>query len=85
MPVCPGLHHSFIHLLTCQIPLRVEPFLGAPLQFQPELGSKELEVLVDAYVVGRGSKSDKLSVVTFEFFNLATVDLNTGALVRTGS
>ncbi|KAJ5034883.1 uncharacterized protein L3040_008151 [Drepanopeziza brunnea f. sp. 'multigermtubi'] len=60
-----------------------QPFLGAPLQFQPALGSKELEALVNAYVIGNGSKSDKLSVVTVEFFNLATVDLNTGALTRT--
>ncbi|KAI9047085.1 hypothetical protein LZ554_009158 [Drepanopeziza brunnea f. sp. 'monogermtubi'] len=60
-----------------------QPFLGAPLQFQPALGSKELEAMVDAYVIGNGSKSDKLSIVTVEFFNLATVDLNTGALTRT--
>ncbi|KAK0105855.1 hypothetical protein ONS95_004369 [Cadophora gregata] len=60
-----------------------QPFLGAPLQFQPALGSKELEALVDAYVIGNGSKKDKLSVVTVEFFNLATVDLNTGALTKT--
>jgi len=60
-----------------------QPFLGAPLQFQPALGSKELEDLVNAYVVGNGSKQDKLSVVTVDFFNLATVDLNTGALTKT--
>jgi len=60
-----------------------QPFLGAPLQFQPALGSKELETLVDAYVIGNGSKQEKLSVVTVEFFNHATVDLNTGALTRT--
>ncbi|KAK6580217.1 hypothetical protein PZA11_007239 [Diplocarpon coronariae] len=60
-----------------------QPFLGAPLQFQPDLGSKELEALVDAYVSGHGSKQEKFSVVTVEFFNHATVDLNTGALTRT--
>ncbi|PBP26696.1 hypothetical protein BUE80_DR002442, partial [Diplocarpon rosae] len=47
------------------------------------LGSEELEALVDAYVVGNGSKQEKLSVVTVEFFNHATVDLKTGALART--
>ncbi|PBP16636.1 hypothetical protein BUE80_DR012636 [Diplocarpon rosae] len=60
-----------------------QPFLGAPLQFRPALGSEELEALVDAYVIGNGSKQEKLSVVTVEFFNHATVDLNTGALART--
>ncbi|PVH86342.1 hypothetical protein DL98DRAFT_407966 [Cadophora sp. DSE1049] len=60
-----------------------QPFLGAPLQFKPALGSKELEALVDAYVIGNGSKQEKLSVVTVEFFNHATVDLNTGALTKT--
>lgn len=59
-----------------------QPFLGAPLQFQPALGSKELDDLIDAYVVGSASKSDKLSEVTIEFYNHATVDLNTGALFR---
>jgi hypothetical protein len=26
-----------------------QPFLGAPLQFNPALGSKELEELIDSY------------------------------------
>ncbi|KAL2062301.1 hypothetical protein VTL71DRAFT_6567 [Oculimacula yallundae] len=60
-----------------------QPWLGAPLQFNPALGSKELEDLVDIYVIGNASKHEKMSVVTVEFFNLATVDLNTGALTRT--
>ncbi|CZS98203.1 hypothetical protein WAI453_011980 [Rhynchosporium graminicola] len=60
-----------------------QPFLGAPLHFTPALGSKELEDMVDMYVIGNGPKNEKLSVVTVEFFNLATVDLNTGALTRT--
>lgn len=59
-----------------------QPFLGAPLQFQPALGSAELEQLIDAFVSGSASKQDKLSEVTIDFFNNATVDLNTGALVR---
>ncbi|TVY93383.1 hypothetical protein LAWI1_G000596 [Lachnellula willkommii] len=60
-----------------------QPFLGAPLNFLPALGSQELEQLVDAYVLGNASKQDKLSEVTIDFYNHATVDLNTGALVKT--
>jgi hypothetical protein len=59
-----------------------QPFLGAPLQFHPALGSQELDALIDAYVVGPAPKQDKLSEVTIDFYNHATVDLNTGALVR---
>ncbi|CAD6444208.1 7a00798a-c158-45ed-b225-1a74973ae1eb [Sclerotinia trifoliorum] len=59
-----------------------QPFLGAPLQFQPALGSRELEDLIDAYVVGKACKQDKLSTVTIDFYNHATVDINTGSLVR---
>lgn len=59
-----------------------QPFLGAPLQFQPALGSRELEELIDAYVVGNACKQDKLSTVTIDFYNHATVDINTGSLVR---
>ncbi|KAI9641639.1 hypothetical protein NHQ30_009493 [Ciborinia camelliae] len=59
-----------------------QPFLGAPLQFQPALGSKELEELIDAYVLGNACKQDKLSTVTIDFYNHATVDINTGSLVR---
>ena len=59
-----------------------QPFLGAPLQFSPALGSRELEELIDAFVTGSASKQDKLSEVTIDFYNHATVDLNTGALVR---
>ena len=60
-----------------------QAFLGAPLQFTPALGSYELEQLVDAYVVGNGTKAEKLSEVTIDFYNNATVDLTNGALVRT--
>ncbi|KAA8568133.1 hypothetical protein EYC84_008533 [Monilinia fructicola] len=59
-----------------------QPFLGAPLQFQPALGSEELEQLIDLYVVGNACKQDKLSTVTIDFYNHATVDINTGSLVR---
>ncbi|KAJ8068931.1 hypothetical protein OCU04_002613 [Sclerotinia nivalis] len=59
-----------------------QPFLGAPLQFQPALGSRELEDLIDAYVLGNACKQDKLSTVTIDFYNHATVDINTGSLVR---
>lgn len=60
-----------------------QPFLGAPLQFQPALGSQELEDLIDLYVTGSASKQSKLSEITIDFYNNATVDLNTGALTRT--
>lgn len=60
-----------------------QAFLGAPLQFTPALGSRELEQLVDAYVPGFGTRADKLSEVTIDFYNNATVDLNNGALVKT--
>ncbi|KAG0650301.1 hypothetical protein D0Z07_2956 [Hyphodiscus hymeniophilus] len=56
--------------------------IGEPLQFQPALGSKELDELVDAYILGSGPKQDKLSEVTLEFFNLAQVDIYTGLLTR---
>lgn len=59
-----------------------QPFLGAPLQFQPALGSKKLEELIDAWVVGNAPKQDKLAEVTIDFYNRATVDLTNGALVR---
>ena len=59
-----------------------QAFLGAPLQFYPALGTQELEDLIDAFVTGSASKADKISEVTLDFFNNATVDLNTGALVR---
>jgi hypothetical protein len=59
-----------------------QPFLSAPLQFQPPLGSQELEELIDAYIIGSASKQDKLSEVTIDFYTHATVDLNTGSLFR---
>lgn len=59
-----------------------QPFLGAPLQFQPALGSKELEALIDNFVTGSADKQTKFAQVTTDFFLNATVDINTGALVR---
>jgi hypothetical protein len=59
--------------------------MGEPLQFQPALNSKELDELVDAYVPGTASKSDKLSTVTLDFFTNATVDFSTGSLSRSYS
>jgi hypothetical protein len=38
--------------------------------------------LIDLSVISTASKQDKLSNVTIDFYNNATVDLNTGALVR---
>lgn len=59
-----------------------QAFLGAPLQFQPALGSQALDSLIEAFVNGSASKADKLAQITLDFFNNATVDLTTGALVR---
>ncbi|RFU26388.1 hypothetical protein B7463_g9944, partial [Scytalidium lignicola] len=60
-----------------------QPFLGAPLRFEPPLGSKELDDLIEAYIPGPAPRQDKLSEVTIEFYKFATVDINTGSLVRT--
>ena len=49
---------------------------------QPALGSAELDQLIDAFVTGSAARKDKLAEVTIDFYNHATVDLNTGALVR---
>jgi hypothetical protein len=43
-----------------------QPFLGAPLQFQPALGTKELEELIDTFVTGSARKQDKFSEVTLD-------------------
>ena len=60
-----------------------QAFLGAPLQFNPAYGSEELEQLIDLYIPGPGSKQAKLSEVTIDFFNHATVDISNGSLVKT--
>jgi len=59
-----------------------QPFLGAPLQFYPQHGSLELDFLIDAYVPGTAVLSEKFASVTIDFYNNATVDINTGALVK---
>ena len=59
-----------------------QPFNGAPLQFQPAHGSRELEALIDAFIPGPAAKQDKLSQVTIDFFNNATVDISNGSRVR---
>jgi hypothetical protein len=46
-----------------------QPFLGAPLQFQPALGTKELEELIDAFVTGSARKQDKFSEVTLDLYS----------------
>ncbi|KAF4625170.1 hypothetical protein G7Y89_g13000 [Cudoniella acicularis] len=60
----------------------MQPFLGAPLQFTPALGSVELEQLIDAHVWGTASFPEKMQQVTLDFFNTAVVDLNNGSLVK---
>lgn len=59
-----------------------QPFLGAPLHFFPALGSAELDALIDAYVPGSAPLPTKFSEVTIDFYNNATIDLSTGALVK---
>ncbi|CAG8959816.1 hypothetical protein HYFRA_00001724 [Hymenoscyphus fraxineus] len=73
---------SFNNSSTFQTFVITQAFLGAPLTFTPALGSVELEQMIDAYIPGPASKSEKLSEVTIDFYNHATVDLNTGSLVR---
>ncbi|KAL3418865.1 hypothetical protein PVAG01_09086 [Phlyctema vagabunda] len=60
-----------------------QPFLGAPLEFSPALGTRELDELVDSYVLGFAPWHEKLSDVTIDFYKYAAVDLSTGSLVRT--
>lgn len=60
-----------------------QAFLGAQLCFEPPLGSKEMDDLIEAYVPGPACKQDKLSKITIEFYKYATVDINTGSRVRT--
>ncbi|KAH8197978.1 hypothetical protein TruAng_007842 [Truncatella angustata] len=48
-----------------------QPALGAPLQFFPEMGSAQLDELIDAYIPGPALILDKRRDVTVEFFNHA--------------
>ncbi|KAJ2974261.1 hypothetical protein NUW58_g8715 [Xylaria curta] len=54
-----------------------QPALGAPLQFFPAMGSKQLDEMIDAYVPGSASILEKRAAVSMEFFEytLATGDL----------
>lgn len=47
--------------------------LGAPLQFFPALGTKELDDLVDAYVPGAASLKEKRATVSVDFFDYTQV------------
>lgn len=60
-----------------------QAFLGAPLTFDPVLGSEHLNHLIHHYVPGPASRQDKLSQITMEFYHHACVDLTNGALVKT--
>jgi len=48
-----------------------QPMLGAPLQFFPALGSKELDDMVDAYIAGPASVKDKRASVSVDFLEYA--------------
>ncbi|KAI0162235.1 hypothetical protein GGR57DRAFT_315717 [Xylariaceae sp. FL1272] len=50
-----------------------QPALGAPLQFFPALGSKELDDLISAYVPGNAHITEKRAAVSMEFFQNAMV------------
>ncbi|KAI0021429.1 hypothetical protein F4780DRAFT_778702 [Xylariomycetidae sp. FL0641] len=54
-----------------------QPALGAPLQFFPDMGSKQLDDMINAYVPGEGSILDKRAAVSMEFFEhtIATGEL----------
>lgn len=46
----------------------LQPTLGAPLSFLPAVGTKELDVLIDAYLPGPASPQEKRAAVALEFF-----------------
>ncbi|KAI0185907.1 hypothetical protein EV127DRAFT_305277, partial [Xylaria flabelliformis] len=54
-----------------------QPAIGAPLQFFPAMGSKQLDEMINAYVPGDASILDKRAAVSMEFFeySMATGDL----------
>ncbi|KAI1472308.1 uncharacterized protein F4812DRAFT_8042 [Daldinia caldariorum] len=54
-----------------------QPAIGAPLQFFPAMGSKELDEMIDAYVPGNASILEKRATVSMEFFehSMATGEL----------
>ncbi|EON97057.1 hypothetical protein UCRPA7_7453 [Phaeoacremonium minimum UCRPA7] len=45
--------------------------LGAPLQFLPALGTKQLDDMIDAYVAGSASIQEKRAQVSMDFFEYA--------------
>ncbi|KAK7442685.1 hypothetical protein Landi51_09591 [Colletotrichum acutatum] len=45
-----------------------QPFLGASLQFYPEMGTQELDDLVNAYLPGSASIQEKRATVSMDFF-----------------
>ncbi|KAI0487391.1 hypothetical protein F4859DRAFT_464788 [Xylaria cf. heliscus] len=54
-----------------------QPTIGAPLQFFPAMGSKQLDEMINAYIPGDVSILDKRAAVSMEFFeySMATGDL----------
>ncbi|KAI0506194.1 hypothetical protein F5B22DRAFT_477353 [Xylaria bambusicola] len=54
-----------------------QPAIGAPLQFFPAMGSKQLDEMIDAYVPGDASILEKRTAVSMEFFqhSIATGEL----------
>ncbi|KAK2038129.1 hypothetical protein LZ31DRAFT_533850 [Colletotrichum somersetense] len=45
-----------------------QPFLGAPLQFYPEMGTQQLDDLINAYISGSASILEKRATVAMDFF-----------------
>ncbi|TQN71405.1 hypothetical protein CSHISOI_03906 [Colletotrichum shisoi] len=45
-----------------------QPFLGAALQFYPEMGTQQLDELIHAYVSGSASILEKRATVSMDFF-----------------
>ncbi|OTA58640.1 hypothetical protein K449DRAFT_120314 [Hypoxylon sp. EC38] len=54
-----------------------QPAIGAPLQFFPAMGSKQLDDMISAYVPGNAPIADKRATVSMEFFEhtMATGEL----------
>ncbi|KAG6239396.1 hypothetical protein E4U24_006877 [Claviceps purpurea] len=48
-----------------------QPTLGAPLQFFPPLGSRELDDMINAFLPGPSSAGEKRATVTLDFFEHA--------------
>ncbi|KAI1080484.1 hypothetical protein F5B20DRAFT_539391 [Whalleya microplaca] len=65
----------------------IQPAIGAPLQFFPAMGSKELDELIGAYVPGEATIQEKRAAVSMEFFEhtMATGELFKFFMVPLGS